>query len=189
MLNVNRIVHSTRAEGPGLRCCVWTQGCSIHCEGCFAHDKWDFTPRWLVSPADILDSVLPTEEGLTVLGGEPFDQAEPLAELLCSAQQRGLSTVVFTGYTLEVLRARRNVDIDRALAHIDVLIDGPYVDKQAQNSRPLVGSSNQRFLFLTDRYTAADFESNRLEIRIGTNGSIGINGMADSATLQSIHQL
>jgi anaerobic ribonucleoside-triphosphate reductase activating protein len=102
-----------------------------------------------------------------------------LAALLSLAWENHLSTVVFTGFTHEQLVAKEISAIDTALRHTDVLIDGPYLQAQRDFSRPLVGSANQRFLFLTDRYTMRDFSSNRIEIRIGKDGTIALNGMGE----------
>lgn len=186
MLNVNHIVHHTRAEGPGVRCCLWLQGCSIHCNGCFAKDKWSFSERTLMTSMEIIESVSPDEEGITVLGGEPFDQREALEELLRKARDKGLSTIVFTGYTYETLQSMHDENINKILSHTDILIDGPFDVSKKSNERPLVGSSNQRFIFLSDRYSIADFQPNKLEIRIKKNGVFSINGMADDIVINKV---
>lgn len=189
MLNVNNIIHQTHTEGPGIRCCIWLQGCSIHCKGCFAQDKWSFEERFLMSPIDIANSIQPEEEGITILGGEPFDQKENLAELVELAWSKGLSTVVFTGYSYEKLQALEDEYVNRILAHTDLLIDGPYDSMQVSTLQPLIGSSNQRFLFLTERYSMEDIKQNRLEIRVKRNGVLSINGMADNDMIQQIKNL
>jgi anaerobic ribonucleoside-triphosphate reductase activating protein len=195
-LNVHRLLPLTEAEGPGKRCCVWLQGCSHHCKGCFAEDTWDTAPRLLLSPSHIVEMAMKSGvEGITVLGGEPFDQPEGLAEMTKLAWASGLSTLVFTGYTHEQLIASGHPHIQEALAHTDVLIDGPYIAEQRSFNRPLVGSDNQRILFLTNRYSMADFKPNRIELRISKEGSIAANGMGNMETvkqlmtaLQSFHQ-
>ena len=179
-LNVHRFLPLTQAEGPGWRSCVWVQGCNRHCPGCFSPHTWGHEPRLLMEPEEIIFQTLQDErvEGITVLGGEPFEQPEPLATLLTLAWEAKLSTVVFTGYTHEQLLTNSLPSVKVALNHIDVLIDGPYQQSVRDFSRPLVGSANQRFLFLTDRYTMEDFPPNRVEVRIGKDGSLALNGMA-----------
>jgi len=186
MLNVNHIVHNTRAEGPGVRCCLWLQGCSIHCNGCFAKDKWSFSEKILMTPESVIESMSQEEEGITVLGGEPFDQKDALHELLQLARGKGLSIIVFTGYTYEALQALHDETINKILLQIDVLIDGPFDASKRSNERPLVGSSNQHFLFLTDKYTITDFQPNKLEVRIKKNGILSINGMVDEIVTSRI---
>lgn len=184
-LNVHRFVAATRAEGPGTRSCVWLQGCSRHCPGCFATATWSHAPRLTMTPADIIGQALaaPHVEGITVLGGEPFEQPQALACLLAAAHRHHLSTLVFTGYTHEELTAARQADIAMALAHTDVLVDGPYRQEQRDFGRPLVGSANQRFLFFSSRYSMSDFAPNRVEVRISPDGTIGLNGMGPMETL------
>ena len=184
-LNVHRFLPLTQAEGPGWRSCVWVQGCSRHCEGCFAHHIWSHEPRQLMMPEEIISQTLQDDrvEGITVLGGEPFEQPEPLAALLTLAWEVHLSTLVFSGFTYEQLLAADHPAIKVALSHTDVLIDGPYRQEERDSHRPMVGSSNQRFLFLTNRYTMDDFPPNRVEVRIGQDGSIALNGMGPVETL------
>lgn len=186
MLNVHHIVNQTSTEGPGIRCCIWLQGCSIHCEGCFVKDTWSFSERILMTSTDIMDMVLPSEEGITVCGGEPFDQREGLADLVCAASERGLSTIVYTGYTYEALKKMQNDYVEEVLSHTDILIDGSFNSSLHSTVIPLVGSTNQRLLFLTRRYSMADIQKNKLELRIRKNGTISINGMAEYGLIRRL---
>ena len=129
-------------------------------------------------------------EGLTLLGGEPFDQAGPLAALAEAVRAGGLSVMTFTGHVLEDLRAANHQDWDRLLAATDLLVDGPYLAQRPERRRPWIGSDNQRFWFLTDRYAdlAGDLEAvpNRLEIRIAVDGDVAVNGFASVAALEEL---
>ena len=184
LLNVNRLLSKTRAEGPGLRTCVWVQGCNRRCPGCMASHMWDPSPHQLLSTDGIIDTALAAgSEGLTILGGEPFEQPAALATLLRQAWDAGLSTIVFTGFTHAELQSSTDSDIHAALASTDVLIDGPYIASQRDFSRPLVGSANQQFVFLTHRYSLSDFSHNRIEIRIGRDGTAMANGMGQMEQL------
>src|SRR5690606_38213583 len=88
-----------------------------------------------------------------LLGGEPFAQAEALADVARRVrEQAGLSAMVFTGYTLEQLRAAQRPDWDALLGATDLLVDGLYVREQFETRRRWIGSANQRAHFLTDRY-------------------------------------
>ena len=124
-------------------------------------------------------------EGLTLLGGEPFDQAQEAAQLAKEAKKHGLSVLTFTGYRLEELRKKGPAE-RKLLKRTDLLIDGPFEEEKKSFDRPLVGSSNQRFHFLTDRYKKEDIMSwkNSFEIRIDQDGRIWINGMGDLAGLR-----
>lgn len=181
MLNLYRVIPRTRVEGPGERFSIWVQGCPHHCPGCFARETWPFEPRELREPEDLLRSILDTPgiEGVTVLGGEPMSQAPELARLLPGVRAAGLSVILFTGYTYPELLARHDPAVEAVLKSVDVLADGPYIRERRDFSRPMVGSANQNILFLTDRYRLEDFPPNRIELRLGLDGRVQVNGMGD----------
>ena len=181
MINVYRYVDCTKVEGPGKRFCIWFQGCSHRCEGCYARDTWSFDENQLMRVSDVMELIdyAPGIEGVTILGGEPFDQPEALEELVKEIKLRNLSIIVFTGYTLEEIETSDNICWRNVLNNIDVLIDGLYEAANRSFDIPLIGSSNQRYYFFTDRYSMADFEDNKIEIRIGKDGILKFNGMGD----------
>jgi len=195
VVRVLRFLPATVAEGPGRRAALWVQGCSIRCRGCFNPHSWApdaGEPAGWEELADAVREAAVTHhiEGLTLLGGEPFDQAGPLFHLAEAVRAEGLSVMTFTGHVLEALRSAGREDWDRLLAATDLLVDGPYVADQPEQRRPWVGSENQRFWFLTDRYAhlEADLEAlpNRLEIRISSSGEVAVNGFATVATLEDL---
>lgn len=179
-LNVNRIIEKTAAEGPGTRLCIWLQGCSRHCPGCFARDTWSFEEREMYTPQEVISMAGEDVEGITILGGEPLEQIAGLLELVRLAKEKALSVILFTGYKYEEVK-QTNPDI---LKYIDVLIDGEYVQEKRSFERPLVGSANQNFIFLTDRYDMDSFPQNRIEVRIGKDGKTVFNGMGDFEVLR-----
>ena len=112
------------------------------------------------------------------MGGEPFAQAAGAAALAEGVWRRGLSVMVFTGYTLKQLRRMADPAVGELLGHVDVLVDGPYVERQPETRRRWVGSANQRVVFLTDRYRPDDpcwLLPNSLEIRL-RGGELSVNG-------------
>ncbi len=189
MLRIHRFLHSTRAEGPGKRACLWVQGCPIRCPGCFNQGTWPESGGYKTTVEEIETSILsvPDIEGVTFLGGEPFEQAEALADLGDRVQKAGLSVMTFTGYVLEdILKASRQGWHD-LLSVTDLLLDGPYKRDLTDTSRPWVGSANQRYHFLTPRYRHLESKltdiPNRLEIRLQSDGQVLINGLTSSETL------
>lgn len=171
-LRVGQIVEATEAEGPGKRLAVWTQGCSLRCPGCCNPHLFAERGGTEYEVAELLSRAQGVE-GLSLLGGEPFEQPEAVGELCAAAQRAGLSVMVFSGYTLEELRAR-----GAPLGHIDLLVDGRYVAEQPDTQRRWVGSTNQQVHFLTERgrADAARFSApNTVEIRLG-RGSLSVNG-------------
>jgi anaerobic ribonucleoside-triphosphate reductase activating protein len=192
---VLRFLPATEAEGPGRRAALWVQGCSIRCPGCFNPHSWPATGGDLIPWPDLAARVRAAAaehgiEGLTLLGGEPFDQAAPLARLADAVRAAGLSVMTFTGHVLEELEAAGRDDWTRLLAATDLLVDGPYVAGRPEPCRPWIGSANQRFWFLTDRYAhlSPDLEAhpNRLEIRISRSGEVAVNGFATVAVLEDL---
>ncbi len=193
-LRVHTFIGRTAVEGPGERACVWVQGCPIRCVGCFNPETWPFEGGTEMTVDDLFERVSRENdiEGITFLGGEPFAQAAPLAELAERLREKGLSVVTFTGYTVERIRAAGDAAWDRLLAATDLLIDGPFVEAQADQGRPWVGSSNKRFIFLTGRYRhlEADLNDipNGLELRISPEGGVTINGMETSEALDQLRK-
>ncbi|BFL19194.1 hypothetical protein K190097F3_46950 [Enterocloster clostridioformis] len=106
-------------------------------------------------------------------------QASAVAEIVGEVKKHGLSVLVFTGYHYETLSEGKDISVKKILNNTDVLIDGNFEQRELDLSRPWVGSGNQRFIFLSDRYQDFAEERNRLEIRIHRDGRIEMNGMAD----------
>ncbi|GAA1195182.1 4Fe-4S single cluster domain-containing protein [Pseudonocardia alaniniphila] len=191
---MNRILGKTRAEGPGLRTALWVQGCTIRCPGCFNPHLWSNrggTPR---DPGDLARELINLAEingveGITLLGGEPFDQALPLAAVAQRVRATGLSIMTFTGYELETLRewSATRSDIKALLASTDLLVDGPYRAGSPDHARPWAGSANQSFHALSQRYETLldglEGIPDRLEVHVRADGSIAVNGWADDETL------
>lgn len=135
-LRVYRIYHNSVVEGPGRRSVVQLAGCLLRCPGCFVPETHNPQGGVALTIGEIIDLLLDQQgsprDGVTVLGGEPFLQPEGLAILLRTLKERELHITLYTGYTLEALRARKENAVHEALTHADILIDGPFV---AQFSR------------------------------------------------------
>lgn len=182
-LRVGARVAATWAEGPGARYVVWLQGCGLRCPGCCNPHFFDPEGGETIPVSVLLAEMAApraTIEGLTLLGGEPFEQAEALVPLVRGARDLGLSVIVFSGYTLEELTTR--ADARALLSGIDVLVDGRYEAGHPERERLWVGSTNQRFHYLTDRYSqeierpAPGAPLRSVEVRLGTDGRWSANG-------------
>jgi len=180
-LRVSNILKNTKVEGPGVRYCVWVQGCSRHCKGCQAVHTWAHDGGRMYDIKDIIQDILNQKniEGVTFLGGEPFEQAEALGEIAECVHNANLGVLCFTGGYIEQLKT--DAKNKKLLENIDLLIDGPFEIENLDYSRPWCGSSNQRYHFMTDRYNQEIFSlyKNKIELNIKKNGEIFMNGMGD----------
>ena len=185
-LRVFNILKNTKVEGPETRYCIWVQGCSRHCKGCQAVHTWSHSGGVLYNVKDIIADIKKQKniEGVTFLGGEPFEQAEALGIIAKAVKKEGLGVLCFTGGLLEELQ--QNEKNKTLLENIDLLIDGAFEIENVDYSRPWCGSTNQRYHFLTDRYNEDIFEKykNKVEINISTNGTIFMNGMGNFDEIQ-----
>jgi anaerobic ribonucleoside-triphosphate reductase activating protein len=182
-------VPGTEAEGPGRRFALWLQGCPLRCPGCCNPEFLSFRGGTVRGVAEIVGEIesTPGLEGISLLGGEPTAQAEACAALAREVQRRGLSVMLYSGYTLIELRARNDAAIDDLLAHCDILVDGPYRREQPEAKRRWVGSANQVVHFLSDRYREDDpcwTKRNTLEIRVNRE-SVSVNGFPATAAREA----
>lgn len=170
-------------NGPGERFVLWVQGCSIRCAGCWNRDTWTRAPRTLRTVGELLREVDAAVgiEGVTITGGEPFEQAEVLLPFVEGVRTRGLSVMVFTGREPKELADRAS----RALiTAVDVLVSGRYEARQRSLDLPWRGSSNQRVEFVTTRYSWRDLpEAQEAEVHIAPDGSLSLTGFPEAALL------
>jgi anaerobic ribonucleoside-triphosphate reductase activating protein len=184
-IRIAAVVPVTEAEGPGARFAVWVQGCAIRCLGCCNPHMFDAEGGEAVEPEDLLarlDEVRGRVEGVTLLGGEPFEQAAALVPFVRGARERGLSVVAFSGHLIEALRRDRPPGARELLDGVDLLVDGPFVASQPESRRRWAGSDNQEFHFLTGRYSpgveviAAGESERTVELRLGVDGRVERSG-------------
>lgn len=193
-VSVARFLDRTCAEGPGLRTAIWVQGCSIRCRGCFNPHMWPFRGGTPISARSLVERVLAAgTEGVTLLGGEPFDQAGPLARVAAGVQATGLSVMTFSGYTFEWLRGAAgegHADIAALLDATDLLVAGPFLREHLDRKRPWLGSTNQELVPLGSHGTHLlewmPETPDRLEIRVDAGGTIRVNGWADTDRLDAL---
>lgn len=192
MLRVATISPDTEAEGPGRRWAIWVQGCTIRCAQCCNPEMFDprrGTPTELADLCAQLDAAKAAGvEGISILGGEPFEQAAGLADVAEAARARGLTVMVYSGYYLDEIKAR-GAEAARLLAAIDLLVDGRYDHTRPEPAPPegrrWIGSRNQTMHYLTGAYAETDprmRSENTIEIRI-VDGKLLINGWPSADAL------
>ena len=148
------IAYPVTSLGPGRRVVVWLAGCKKRCKGCISPEMQDFKAGRRIAVAKLLRKISKLSEmveGITISGGEPFEQLDALDELLngLTRQMPQWNVIVYTGYTLSTLVADSDKSIN-ILNKIDVLIDGPY-RMETPTDHPLKGSGNQRIHYLTKK--------------------------------------
>jgi anaerobic ribonucleoside-triphosphate reductase activating protein len=178
--------------GPGRRAGIWTQGCTIGCPGCLSTDTWPADERTEVPVSTVLDwltSLAEPIDGVTISGGEPFQQRGALLALLRGIgdwRSPGVDILVYTGYPYSrVLR-----DAPEVIALCDVLICGPYIDRLNTGLR-WRGSSNQRIVTVSalgkERYRDAECGESMPHMQVSVDGGriyyIGIPRRGDMERL------
>ena len=185
-LRIARFQERSQALGPGIRAVVWFQGCAFDCPGCIAAEMNRSDDFELATPSDLAERVLKIRgiEGVTLSGGDPFDQPLTLlADFLEILKRRSeLSVMCYTGRTLDQLRRSGPNDVTaRILKWLDILIDGLYVESLNDGSA-WRGSSNQQIHFLSPRYRQLESsvcrnQERQLEVSVGSSHEIEITGI------------
>ena len=147
--NVACINQCTEAEGPGKRLAIWFQGCDKRCDGCCNPELLDFKQAHILTLEMLVEIINNAKkqfniEGVSFLGGEPALQ-QGLAELSLEIKKNGLGVILLTGKKIE--------DLDGKLrTSVDMIIDGGFEKDKPDNERNLVGSTNQKLFFISERY-------------------------------------
>lgn len=194
-LHIHQRIDASSVNGPGQRAVIWVQGCSLACADCWNPATHSVTRGRVVNVASLAGWVqrlwsCGEISGLTISGGEPMEQALAVAELLkvVRTQSADLSIGMFSGYSEGELRrglfrtlpsaatGEDNALLWQRIRHcLDFAVLGRY-NRLQPSHRPLVTSGNQRLRLLTNRHSFADFDSQCVEITIGTEGLTQITG-------------
>ena len=153
-LRVLDIVSGTSVDGPGLRTSIYFAGCHHACPGC--HNPLSHDPKggYPITVGDLLDKITVNDENVTFSGGDPLYQpVAPLIELADALHSRGYDIWCYTGFIYE------DTCDNPLLRHIDVLVDGPFVESLRDTSLVFRGSSNQRIIDLNKTFNSADYHS------------------------------
>lgn len=144
-------VNDSIVDGPGIRYAIFFQGCSHNCEGCHNPRSHDPAGGSLVNIDELIDEIRANKllSGVTLTGGEPFEQPEAATEIARKVKALGLSVWVYSGYTLDELESMPRAA--ELLRTADVLVDGPYIASLRSLDLRFRGSSNQRIIELAKR--------------------------------------
>ena len=137
-------------DGPGFRTSIYCAGCRHACPGCHNPQSWDFSGGHAMTTEDIM-RVIESDPyaNVTFTGGDPMYQPEGFAELARTIRQRTTKDIwCYTGFTFETLV--NNPRQRELLEQIDVLVDGPYIKDQRDETLLFRGSRNQRIINVRD---------------------------------------
>ena len=175
-LNVAHINICTEAEGPYRRMAIWFQGCDIRCEGCCNPELQEIKVAHVMTVKEIVDIAILSKqdygiEGVTFLGGEPTLQ-NGLSYLAKALALYGLGIILFTGKSYEELD-------ENIVNSVDLIIDGKFDYKCIDENRNLIGSKNQRIIYVTDRYLESEdwfLSSRNKRVEINFSDTLFVTG-------------
>ena len=176
-LRVNKAHWPVTVLGYGQRIGIWLQGCSIHCPNCCSQDTWPLDENRRMNVSDLVEWCRVTAgaevDGITISGGEPFEQSEGLLSLLQTLRvwqhqsKCEMDILCYSGLPWNYLKNNHS-DI---LALLDVVISEPYI--HTMEPLELRGSSNQTIQLLTsigiNRYSEKEldcFFNNRVQVQV-----------------------
>lgn len=193
-LAISKFQQKSRVLGPGTRCVVWFHGCSRNCPECIARTMNDAADFETMPPELLAERILKIDgiEGITLSGGEPFEQDMPAMHDFLSRirRQSSLSVMVYSGYLLTELRS--DPEKSRILPLLDILVDGPY-QHELNDGSLWKGSSNQTIHFLSERYLSlADQVRNRkgrpLEFQVSADMKLDLTGIPPADFRQKLEK-
>jgi anaerobic ribonucleoside-triphosphate reductase activating protein len=189
MINIHSLEPRSTIYGPGERFIIWVQGCTLACKGCWNVETWDANNGQKMDITKLLHLIQDEEglEGITILGGEPLQQAPVVLELINLVRSTGLSIFLYTGYEINEFDEIMQDCFDKS----DIVITGRYVNELRNTGLRWRGSENQQIHFPTERYQGMEIiDGTDVEILIDQDtGLITILGYPDPQLLREIREL
>ena len=145
-ISILEIVEDTTVDGPGFRTSVYSSGCPHHCPGCHNPQSWNIDNGHPVEVNEILKVILDDPfADVTFTGGDPMFQPQGFTELAKAIKQHSTKNIwCYTGYRFEELL--NNPAQKTLLEHVDVLVDGRFIEALKDEELLFRGSSNQRII-------------------------------------------
>ena len=178
-IRIHSRLNKSQANGPGTRAVLWLQGCPFDCPGCFNPGLRDFERGEILQVEELIEWAVSLKgiDGISISGGEPTEQIQPLNRFLSAIKKNtDLSLLLFSGRTEKEIHklsgGKELFDL------IDVLIEGPYKRELANPPGMWPSSANQRIRLLTDRYNKNNFFNlPETEIIITEQGEVVESGL------------
>jgi len=188
LLRIASIEEQSSIYGPGLRFVIWVQGCTLACKGCWNTSFWPRKGGHDRTVESLVEQITKTEgiEGITILGGEPLEQAEAVHELIMRVKKVGLSVFLYSGFERDELDEIQQACVNES----DIVVLGRYVEEKRDVNLRWRGSSNQILEFPTERYRGIQFEERgECEVIIEEDGSIRVLGYPDPELIAFIESM
>ncbi len=162
LLNVADIAVGSYTNGPGKRLVVWVQGCTINCKGCFNKKLQPHIAKHLVGPVKFANEIVQLCkkydcEGVTLSGGEPFQQSRALIKFAEIIKKNNLTVVCFSGYNSTTLLNSKDDSVKSFLNNIDLLIAGPFNSENKDYKTTWFDDPNKDVIYLSSAYNPKDF--------------------------------
>ena len=138
------------SNGPGIRTSLYVSGCTHHCKGCFNEETWDFNNGvpYTLETEDYIIQQLSNKDGLSLLGGDPFDNLKDLDlyDLIARVREEYPDQTIWcwTGYTYEQII--KDADMYHFFSLLDVVVDGRFIESKKDIKLKFKGSTNQRVI-------------------------------------------
>lgn len=154
-------VENSTVDGKGIRYTLFVQGCNHHCKGCHNSGSWDYNGGYEREVSDIIDDINKVKliKGVTFSGGEPFDKAKELKQVLNGVKRvhSKYNFWSFTGYLFEEIYDSKDEEKLSFLRSLDVLVDGEFILEKRNLMLAFRGSENQRVIDV--KRTLENFDS------------------------------
>ncbi|MBG6028316.1 4Fe-4S cluster-binding domain-containing protein [Proteus columbae] len=195
LISLSRTHFPVTTLGPGKRIGIWFQGCSLCCKGCLSPDTWERKTASTTVDA-IIQQIQPWfsfADGITISGGEPFEQPEALYALLTALRQQFSGDIfIYSGYHWNEIEPQ----VTKMSGLIDALMSGRY---QVENTQSLMlrGSDNQQLHCLTAmgraRFSAFDRsvteEDKVLDLSLDNQGRIYLTGIPQKGDMARLREV
>ncbi len=187
---INKIQYPVYNQGQDKRLGIWVQGCSLHCKACINQPLWATDGGECVDVHNLFNWLLLNAEafdGITITGGEPFEQYDQLIEFLHLVKTNTrLNVCCFSGYYLHELYAKHP---DKLFSkYIDYLIDGRYSEKMDEKEGMSGFSSQTTYKFINEiPYLDESFKfSTKWSLKVDDDCKINMSGIPKIGEIEKL---
>lgn len=187
---LNKIQYPIYNLGEGKRIGIWVQGCNLGCKGCVNQTLWNKDRGKSIAVIDVFNWLAPIQnefDGITISGGEPFQQYEQLISFIHLVKTKtSLNVHCFSGYYLHEL-----VELfpDKLFQkYIDTLVDGRYIQEQHHNLN-IKGSANQTIYKFANGVPLIESKiksSKKWSVKVDVNNEIYMAGIPKQNELKNL---